>query len=81
MKRKGLAAGMTSAIGGALVDLEQRIFRGEPRVEERYERRDEVTLTATEGSTLVVGLPGDPPSVELPPESDEAAGEHAATDL
>jgi hypothetical protein len=72
---------MTSAIGGALVDLEQRIFRGEPRVEERYERRDEVTLTATEGSTLVVGLPGDPTSVELPPESDEAAGEHAATDL
>jgi hypothetical protein len=56
-KQKRGAAGMTSAIGGALVDLEQAILRARPTVEERYERRDEVTLAATDGVELVIGLP------------------------
>ena len=56
-KRKPLAAGLTNAIGGALVAFEQEIFRGRPHVEERYARRDEVTITSTEGGQLLVGLP------------------------
>ncbi|HSL33546.1 MAG TPA: hypothetical protein VK871_07840 [Candidatus Limnocylindrales bacterium] len=48
---------MTSAIGGALVDLEQAILRARPTVEERYERRDEVTLAATDGGELVIEMP------------------------
>jgi hypothetical protein len=58
-KKRGAAAGMTSAIGGALVDLEQRLFRGEPRVEERHQRRDEATLTAADDGSLVLRLPGE----------------------
>jgi hypothetical protein len=63
-KRKPLAAGLTNAIGGALVAFEQEIFRGRPHVEERYARRDEVTITSTEGGHLVVGLPDEAPPVD-----------------
>jgi hypothetical protein len=56
-KRRGLRAGLTDGIGGALVEFEQQIFRSRPRVEERFTRRDEVSLAATDGGRLVVGLP------------------------
>jgi hypothetical protein len=60
-KRKPLAAGLTSAIGGALVNFEQEIFRGRPHVEERYARRDEVTITSAAGGELHIELPNDSP--------------------
>jgi hypothetical protein len=65
-KRKRLAAGLTGAIGGALVNFEQEIFRGRPHVEERYSRRDEVTVTAAAGGELLVELPdATPPADDL----------------
>lgn len=63
-KRKPLAAGLTNAIGGALVSFEQEIFRGRPHVEERYTRRDEVTITSAEGGELRIDLPDDAPAPE-----------------
>lgn len=56
-RKKPLAAGLTQALGGLLVGFDEQVFRGTPRVEERYKRRDEVSLAAAEGGTLVVGLP------------------------
>lgn len=55
--KKPLAAGLTQAIGGMLVGVDQQIFRATPRVEERFKHRDEVSLAASEGGTLVVVLP------------------------
>lgn len=64
-KRKPLAAGLTNAIGGALVNFEQEIIRGRPHVEERYTRRDEVTMTSAAGGELRIELPvGVPPADE-----------------
>lgn len=63
-KRKPLAAGLTNAIGGALVNFEQEIFRGRPHVEERYSRRDEVTITSAAGGELRIGLPDDEPPAD-----------------
>jgi hypothetical protein len=57
--KKPLGAGLTQAIGGALVGLDQQIFRALPRVEERFKQRDEVSLAAADGGTLVVELPDD----------------------
>jgi hypothetical protein len=65
--KRPLSEGLSRAIGGALVDFEQQIFRGRPRVEERFQRRDEVSLAAGDGGTLVVGLP----EQEGPPGPDE----------
>jgi hypothetical protein len=62
-RKKPLAPGLTQAIGGALVGVDQQIFRATPRVEERFKQRDEVSLATSEGGTLVVGLPD---AVELP---------------
>jgi hypothetical protein len=74
-KRKKLSAGLTQAIGGALVAVEQQIFRGTPRVEERFQQRDEASLAAADGGTLVIDLPkavaGPDASVAKP--SDDAA--------
>jgi hypothetical protein len=80
-KRKGLGAGLTNAIGGALVEFEQQIFRGRPRVEERFTRRDEVSLAATDGGRLIIGLPnaleGDPaPSAGGPAAPVRGAADH-----
>lgn len=62
-KKQPLAPGLTQAIGGMLVGVDQQIFRGTPRVEERFKQRDEVSLATSEGGMLVVGMPDD---VELP---------------
>jgi hypothetical protein len=58
-RKKPLGAGLTQAIGGALVGLDQQIFRAMPRVEERFKHRDEVSLAAADGGTLLIELPGD----------------------
>lgn len=58
-RKKPFAAGMTQAIGGMLVGFDQQVFRGTPRVEERYKLRDEVSVAAAEGGTLVVGMPAE----------------------
>jgi hypothetical protein len=66
-RKKPLAAGLTQAIGGLLVGFDEQVFRATPRVEERYKRRDEVSLAAAEGGTLVVGLPDDTPPIDPGP--------------
>jgi hypothetical protein len=62
-RKQPLGAALTQAIGGALVGVDQQIFRATPRVEERFKHRDEVSLVASDGGTLVVELPDD---VEIP---------------
>lgn len=53
---------MGAALGAAMVELEQQILRGRPRTEERYQRRDEISTTAGDGSRLSIELPPEPPA-------------------
>ncbi len=72
-RRKPLGSGLTSVIGGALVEFEQQIFRSRPRQEQRYLHRDETTVTSAEGGTMTIGLPGDePPGGDVRPAGDES---------
>ena len=57
--KKPSAAGLTQAIGGMLVGVDQQIFRAMPRVEERFKQRDEVSMVASEEGALIVTLPED----------------------
>ena len=55
--KKPVAGGLTQAIGGMLVGVDQEIFRATPRVEERFKHRDEISMVASEDGTLIVTLP------------------------
>jgi len=40
-----------------MVELEQQLLRSRPTAEERYVRRDEVTLTAGDGASITLRMP------------------------
>jgi hypothetical protein len=70
-KRKRRGSSATDIIGGAIVDLEYRIFRSVPRVEILVEHGKDQSGLAGDGSTLTIGLPDAPvvvPRVEPPTE-------------
>jgi hypothetical protein len=50
----------TTIIGGALVDLEQKIFRSLPSVEVLVERGKDQTGLAADGSGLTIEIPDAP---------------------
>lgn len=64
-KRRRTRPSATQIIGGALVDLEQKIFRSVPAVEVLVERGKDQTGLAGDGSDLTVTFPDAP--VVLPP--------------
>ena len=59
-KRRKFVAGVTNVVGGALVEFEQQIMRGRPRVEQRYLRPEEDTTASSEGGMLSIRFPTDP---------------------
>jgi hypothetical protein len=63
-KRKRIGSSATNIIGGAMVDLEHRLFKSVPRVEILVERGKDQTGLAGDGSRLTVGIPDAP--VEIP---------------
>ena len=66
-KRKGPSA--TDVIGGALVDLEYRVFRAVPRVEVLVERGKDQSGLAGDGTSLTIEIPDAPVVVPAPRES------------
>jgi len=65
-KRKRTGPSATQIIGGALVDLEHKIFRSVPSVEVLVERGKDQTGLAADGSDLTIAFP-DGPGVVSPP--------------
>jgi hypothetical protein len=68
-KRKRTGPSATTIIGGAMVDLEHRLFRSVARVEILVERGKDQTGLAGDGSSLTVGIPDAPvvvPATEEP---------------
>jgi hypothetical protein len=63
-KRRRPKPSATAIIGGAMVDLEQRIFKSVPRVEILVEQGKDQAGLAADGSGLTVEFPDGP--VALP---------------
>ena len=59
-KRRRRGPSATAVIGGALIDLEQKIFRSLPRVEVLVEHGKDQTGLAADGSDLTVVFPDAP---------------------
>ena len=59
-KRNRPRPSATTIIGGALVDLEQKIFRSLPSVEVLVERGKDQTGLAADGSGLTIEIPDAP---------------------
>lgn len=59
-KRKRIGSSATDIIGGAMVDLEYRVFRSVPRVEILVERGKDQSGLAGDGTTLTIDLPDAP---------------------
>jgi hypothetical protein len=58
-KKRKFVAGVTNVVGGALVEFEQQIMRGRPRVEKRYLVREQDTASSSDGGKLSIELPED----------------------
>ena len=69
-KKKKFVGGVTNVVGGALVEFEQQIMRGRPRVEKRYLIREQDTATSSEGGILSIELPDDVATGEEPAQRD-----------
>ena len=65
-KTRKFVAGVTNVVGGALVEFEQQIMRGRPRVEKRYLIREQDTVASSDGGMLVVELPDDLDTADEP---------------
>jgi hypothetical protein len=59
-KRKRNTPTATAIIGGALIDLEQKIFRSLPSVEVLVEHGTDQTGLAADGSGLTIAFPDAP---------------------
>jgi hypothetical protein len=58
-KKRKFVAGVTNVVGGALVEFEQQIMRGRPRVEKRYLIREQDTAASSDDGMLFIELPDD----------------------
>jgi hypothetical protein len=65
-KRRRTGPSATTIIGGALVDLEQKIFRSLPAVEVLVEHGKDHTGLAADGSGLTIAIPDAPVVVPAP---------------
>jgi hypothetical protein len=65
-KRKGARPSATQIVGGALVDLEAKIFRSVPTVEILVERGKDQAGLASDGSDLTIAIPDAPVVVPRP---------------
>lgn len=59
-RRPSAAAGLTNAIGGMLVGLDEQLLRGQPRAEVLVKRGTQLR-SERDGATLIVELPDDLP--------------------
>ncbi len=71
-RKRGPKPSATAIIGGAMVDLEHRIFKSVPRVEILVEQGKDQSGLAADGSGLTVGFPAEPVSL---PRSEPPEGE------
>jgi hypothetical protein len=58
-KKRTFVADVTNVVGGALVEFEQQIMRGRPRVEKRYLIREQDSAASSDGGMLSITLPDD----------------------
>jgi hypothetical protein len=65
-RRRRTGPSATTVIGGALADLEQKIFRSLPSVELLVERGKDQTGLAADGSGLTIEIPDAPVVVPAP---------------
>ncbi len=65
-KRKRARPSATQIVGGALVDLEHKIFRSVPSVEILVERGKDQAGHASDGSDLTIAIPDAPVALPRP---------------
>jgi len=71
-KKPGAAAGLTNAIGGMLVGLDEQLLRGQPRIEELVKRGTPSRGERDPAGELVIELPSRPVEDPAPVSNDRA---------
>ncbi len=74
-KRRGPKPSATAIIGGAMVDLEHRIFKSVPQVEILVEHGKDQSGLAADGSGLTVAFPDGPVALPGPDGAEGPEGE------
>ena len=71
-RRRSVASGLTSIVGGIIVGFDEQVLRSLPRAEVLVQRGQTVRGLSAQGGTLLVGLPDDPVLLAGDPPGDAA---------